>query len=204
MKTKRNEDEIFIRDVYLYTVKDFGDLKECFPELTNRGSNVAPLRLDDFLYAYYHINLFVIFAKRSNLLREHINIFENKYKAILDPLKLTQKKFINYLFENDFSENLMEIEIEREDLYDFFDTDFFIGSCINYTSTYKKILNDEEINIKFLKMQPLNSKFTISLINSNLIHFSNDIEKSEAIKLMDQFQLQVENYGGFNENNIDL
>jgi hypothetical protein len=199
---RMDNQEKFIKDVYIYKVCDKQQLQESIPEITSVDfkrddwRRIELLSQSDGIEAFLHFDLVWISVSNYRHLYDSVKKLEKYYENTLCPFKTTEKDFIDFLFKNDFSDNLMEIEIEREHIYDVFDRNLFVGSCINYTSTYKKIIDDEKVRIIYSKLQPCKSRTTLTLRGFNQIHFSKQLHKQDAIKILDILQNFITNYEG--------
>ncbi|MGG3872361.1 hypothetical protein [Brevibacillus laterosporus] len=204
--------EVFLKDVYIYKVSDKQQLQESIPEITSLDFKRDIWRRIEFLSkineieAFLHFDLVWISVSNSRHLNDKVKKLEEFCGNYLRPFKTTHKTFIDFLFKNDFSDNLMEIEIERENIYDIFDRNLFVGSCINYTSTYKKIIDDEKVRIVYSKLQPCNSRIPLTLRGNNLINFNKNIHFNDAIKILDILQDYISDYEGdfINENSSNI
>lgn len=127
------------------------------------------------------------------------DVFE--YSSLLEKVELTlgdyisridvtDKPFVDSIFKSNFSDNLLEINIDGDDLFEF-EEETFTGSFINKTFVYKDIITFKDIYIRYVKFQPLNLNVVLTLREPNIVQFSNYIDKEIHLKLVKSFSLYI-------------
>jgi len=124
---------------------------------------------------------------------EYFSILE-KMELILGDyisrIDVTNKLFVDSIFNSNFSDNLLEINIDGDDLFEF-EEETFTGSFINKTFVYKDIIAYKDIYIRYVKFQPLNLNVVLTLREPNIVQFSNYINKEMHLKLVRSFSLYI-------------
>ncbi|WP_433948899.1 hypothetical protein [Paenibacillus taichungensis] len=115
-------------------------------------------------------SIFWIILKDESQNNHHIEHFEvvHSLPDCLMPVQLTNKKLIEYFFEHEFSNNLLEMFIDGDDDYEYFDKFLIYGEGLNYSSEYKQALKIPEINFEYIKLQPKNSDSVLTFRNNHL------------------------------------
>lgn len=111
-----------------------------------------------------------------------INCFEHTFDTEITKYLVTSKDTIGKLFEENYSDNLLEISIDRDDFYEVLPNDIYYGSQLNYSSEFESIIRKEDIEITSYKLQPQHSNSTITFYKENLIEFSFYSDYSEIRK----------------------
>lgn len=104
--------------------------------------------------------------------------FERAFNKSILPVEITSKKFISYLFKENFSDNLLEIFFDGEDIYDF-ESDLLLGSRLNKTIEYNNIMRTNGVHFIYLKLQPKGCNHTLKLRYPNTIEFSNKMKETD-------------------------
>ncbi|MBN3525060.1 hypothetical protein [Paenibacillus apiarius] len=120
-----------------------------------------------------------ILLEGSEFNGENHTVLEELFCNSIRKCMVTDKKLVSSLFTEDFSDNLLEISIERHDYYEVLPNNFYYGSQLNYSSEYESIINEDGVEIMSFKLQPHNSDSTITFINENLIEFSQFSHETE-------------------------
>ncbi|EJR82307.1 hypothetical protein ACQKNT_27310 [Bacillus cereus] len=118
----------------------------------------------------------------------------NKFEECFRKFEITEKKFIDFLFEKEFSNNLMEIFVDGECIYDYFEEQFLYGTQLNLSKEYEKIIRKNDVQIIDIKLQPLNMDTTITLRNENIIEFSNKTNLKENLHIINILTKYIMNY----------
>ncbi|RUL47234.1 hypothetical protein [Lysinibacillus antri] len=100
---------------------------------------------------------------------------ESKLSKYISKIPVTNKYFVDSIFNSNFSDNLLEINIEGEDISEF-ETETFTGSFINKTFEYRNIIKFNNIYIRYIKFQPLKLNVALTLRFPNVIQFSDYID----------------------------
>ncbi|OCA86161.1 hypothetical protein [Bacillus sp. FJAT-27986] len=100
---------------------------------------------------------------------------ESTLSQYMSKIPITNKHFVESIFNSNFSDNLLEINIEGEDISEF-EAETFTGSFINKTFEYRSIINSRDIQIRYLKFQPLKLNAVLTLRFPNIIQFSDYID----------------------------
>ncbi|WP_456270912.1 hypothetical protein [Bacillus sp. JZ142] len=131
-------------------------------------------------------NLMWIFVENVFENLDFLEKIESKLSKYISKVSLTNKSFIQLIFNGGFSENLLEIKIEGRDISEF-DEDIFIGSFINKTFEFMDIINFKDIHIKYFKIQPIKTNAVLTLRYPNVIQFSDYIDLTTYQKLIMNF-----------------
>ncbi|MED2794123.1 hypothetical protein P4256_20765 [Bacillus wiedmannii] len=114
-------------------------------------------------------------VNKSGILSEW---FEEFFGKSILPVEITSKKLVSYLFNENFSDNLLEIFIDGEDIYDF-ESDLLLGSRLNKTIEYNNIMRTNGVHFIYLKLQPKGCNHTLKLRYPNMIEFSNKMKETD-------------------------
>ncbi|GEM_PF-4629284 len=147
------------------------------------------------LELYLFKNIFWIFAEDFEEYSILLLKIELNMKNLISKINITNKTFIDSIFKNGLSDNLLEISIDGDDLIEF-EEDTLVGSSINKTFEYKNIINFEDIQIKYLKLQPLKLNVVLTFRRPNIVNFSDYIIKNmliDLIKSVSQFIYETNN-----------
>ncbi|EPZ0458629.1 hypothetical protein [Bacillus sp. CD3-5] len=119
---------------------------------------------------------------------------ESNFEEYFEKFQLTEKKFIDFLFEKEFSDNLMEIFVDGECIYDYFEEQFLYGAQLNLSKEYEKVMREDDIQIIDIKLQPLNMDTIITLRNEHVIEFSNKANLKENLHIINILSKYIMNY----------
>ncbi|MBT2286833.1 hypothetical protein J7E78_25240 [Paenibacillus polymyxa] len=137
--------------------------------------------------------------------KTHNNQYEEHLKVVhslpdcLTPVQLTNKKMVQYFFEHDFSNNLMEMFIDGDDEYEYFDKLLIYGEGLNYSSEYKQALKIPEINFEYIKLQPKNSNSVVTFWNNNHLDVDGNASINDTLSVARSFNRYYQNYLKENE-----
>lgn len=118
-------------------------------------------------------------------------------KIILDiikPVNITDKKLIEFFFNCNFSDNLIEMYINGDEEYEFFEKQLINGEGLNYTFEFKKVLNIKSVSFEYIKLQPKFNNYVITLRNKNLLQFNKNLDIKEIFDFVEKFNSYYENY----------
>lgn len=132
-----------------------------------------------------------ILVKETGEFKVRLDYFENFLKDSIAPIEVTNKNFISYLFKENFSDNLLEILIDGEDIYDF-ESDFLFGSRLNKTIEYNNFIRTEGVYAVYLKLQPKGCNHSITLRNPNTIEFDKNMEMKDFNFLLIELSKKIE------------
>ncbi|ANN31172.1 hypothetical protein A9498_05585 [Bacillus thuringiensis serovar coreanensis] len=132
-----------------------------------------------------------IFVKEAGKFEELLDCFENIFKQSILPVEITSKKFVSYLFNEKFSDNLLEAFIDGEDIYDF-ESDLLLGSRLNRTIEYNNILRTDGVYFIYLKLQPKGCNHTLTLRYPNTIEFSGKMENIDFNFILIELAKKIE------------
>lgn len=174
-------------DVYKY----LQTLSKINPQSEEEDDYLSNVKVEEDCSLYFNDRLLWICESRSQepCLKKIKNI-EN----CLEKFEVTTKEFINFLFDKDFSDNLMEIFIAGEYIYDYFDDQFLYGSQLNLSREYEKIIENQDIQILDVKLQPLSISSSVTLCNDNVVEFSNKNNTAENAQVIRNLTNYVMNY----------
>lgn len=119
-----------------------------------------------------------IFGEEVGKFERLFDCFERAFNKSILPVEITSKKFISYLFKENFSDNLLEIFFDGEDIYDF-ESDLLLGSRLNKTIEYNNIMRTNGVHFIYLKLQPKGCNHTLKLRYPNTIEFSNKMKETD-------------------------
>ncbi|MGC2881524.1 hypothetical protein [Bacillus subtilis] len=122
----------------------------------------------------------------TNLLEK----IESKLNEYMSKICVTNKYFVDSIFNSNFSNNLLEINIEGEDISEF-EAETFTGSFINKTFEYRNIINLSDIHIRYLKFQPFKLNAVLTLRFPNIIQFSDYINFKMYQNLIKSFSTYI-------------
>ncbi|MDL1163819.1 hypothetical protein P0100_22710 [Yersinia pestis] len=167
--------------VYTFTTAEYENVNSFIGEFSKRTHyqidmlDVSHLDLKETNMGIYITakNLVWVFFDEELLSSEHRHIrIDELFRSKMKKYMVTNKRLLNTLFTEDFSDNLLEISIDRNDYYEILPNNLYYGSQLNYSSEYESIINEDDIEIMSFKLQPQYSNFTITFFNENLIEFS--------------------------------
>ncbi len=143
--------------------------------------------------------LWVFLEKNDNftLLKTNIEIiFENS----IAPIEVTNKLFINFLFNENYSDNLLDVTIEGRDFLDNLESESYSGSFINDRYIYEEIMNLSNVEIIHAKFQPTNFNAMVTFRFPNIIEFNQHIKLEVLTELIISLSNQIRKYAKQQEN----
>lgn len=124
-------------------------------------------------------------------LKENIEkVFENA----ICPIKVTNKRFIKFLFKEKYSENLMDVTIEGLDFLDNLESESYSGSFLNDSDIYDEIMNLNHVEIIHAKFQPSNFNAMVTFRYPNIIEFNKHIKSNVQTELITSLSNQIRKY----------
>lgn len=139
---------------------------------------------------YITNNLMWVFADDVFEYTHLLKKFELKLSNYISKIHVTNKYFVDSIFNSKFSNNLLEINIEGKDIFEF-EAETFTGSFINKTFEYRDIINFSDIHIRYLKFQPQKLNAVLTLKYPNVVQFSNYIDYKMYQKLIKSFSAYI-------------
>lgn len=118
----------------------------------------------------------------STLLEKIEETMINSVENIL----VTNKSILNEIFKSRFSDNLIEVNIGGDDLYEF-EESLLVGTYINKSDIYLKLFQDKNIFIHYLKIQPYNIDTVVTMRMPNKIEFEKVINRKDLSYLIISF-----------------
>lgn len=130
-------------------------------------------------------NLLWVFFRNKNNAEKTTSTIEKYFSEVVNSIKVTDKKFIEYLLINGFSDNLLEITVVHDGYYDFIESTNIYGSQVNYSTAYEQIINS---NCKIISycLQPLDETSVITFRDENSVEFSKHMKLSQIIRIIDK------------------
>lgn len=185
--------DCFLREGLLFNLKDQNNL-----EITKRIKRYDDANFFEGTTPMVLIllkNYIWVLGNNKNLLKKEIHKLEMELdlEESFHPVDLTEKKFISYLFESQFSDNLIECYLEGEtEKYDYFESDLLYGSNINESFEFSKIIELEDVTFFYVKIQPKDKNEIITLTRKNIIKFDKNINnkqiKDVLVKITDLYE----------------
>ncbi|MEF7660154.1 hypothetical protein [Bacillus thuringiensis] len=184
-----------IASLYLYNNKGFLDFLQELPSIDIRMSQESRF-LNNIIVAedslvFYNEKLLWMCSR--DLKQTHLGDI-GKFEEYFKRFEITKKEFVNFLFEKEFSDNLMEMFIDGEYIYDYFEDQLIYGTQLNFSQEYEKIIRNDDIKIIDAKMQPLNISSSITLRNENIIEFNNKNNVNENVYILYIISKYIMNY----------
>lgn len=112
---------------------------------------------------------------------------------LLLPVILTDKKFLNFLFESNFSDNLLELHLGG-DIDDKFDSMNLYGSSINNSYEFYKLMEYDEVTVTFAKLQRLHKDEVLTLSHHNNCKFSKHMKKDQIYEALSGLSEKILQY----------
>ncbi|MCY7674921.1 hypothetical protein [Bacillus safensis] len=128
--------------------------------------------------------------KYSYLKRNIENVFENS----ISPIKVTNKRFIDFLIKGNFSDNLMDLTIEGLTFLDDLESESYSGSFINDSDIYEEIINLNHLEIVHVKFQPLNFNAVVTFRYPNIIGFNQHIRYEILFEIIISLSNQIRKF----------
>ncbi|AIQ21482.1 hypothetical protein NSQ90_00505 [Paenibacillus sp. FSL H7-0737] len=129
----------------------------------------------------------------NNQYEEHLKVVDSLPDCLM-PVQLTNKKMVQYFFEHDFSNNLLEMFIDGDDEYEYFDKLLIYGEGLNYSSEYKQALKIPEVNFEYIKLQPKNSNSVVTFWNNNHLDVDGNASINDTLSVARSFNRYFQNY----------
>ncbi|MGD6844700.1 hypothetical protein ACQCVH_19580 [Bacillus infantis] len=145
---------------------------------------------NDHIQIYIINNLMWMFVEDVFEYAPLLKKVESKLSKYISKIHVTNKYFVDSIFNSNFSNNLLEINIEGEDISEF-EAETFTGSFINKTFEYRNIINFSDIHIRYLKFQPLKLNAVLTLRFPNVIQFSDYIDFKMYQNLIKSFSIYI-------------
>jgi len=140
------------------------------------------------LQIYLSNNLIWFFADDIYEYSQIFKEIELEFKSYINKVDVTDKVFVQSIFDSGFSDNLLEVNIDGDDLLEF-EEETLTGCFINKSFEYGKIIEYKDINIRYLKIQPYKINVVLTLRRPNIVEFSNHIDRDNHLKLIKDFSL---------------
>lgn len=137
--------------------------------------------------------LWMFLHKNENLLYLKTNI-EKAFGNSISPINVTDKRFINFIFKENFSNNLMDVTIENLNFLDDLDSESYSGSFINNSDIYDDIMNLNHLEIIHVKFQPVNFNAMVTLRQPNIIQFNQYIRLEVLYELINSLSNQIRKF----------
>ncbi|MCY9136277.1 hypothetical protein MOE66_16680, partial [Bacillus atrophaeus] len=156
-----NTNDSIFYEAMLYAFKDQDNFWKSFRRVIDEievsegiyfNINILDKEIQNSLYSFRvdknngHIQIYIT----NNLMWmfvedvfEYTNLLgkiESKLSKYMSKICVTNKYFVDSIFNSNFSNNLLEINIEGEDISEF-EAETFTGSFINKTFEYRNIIN---------------------------------------------------------------
>ncbi|MCY8076773.1 hypothetical protein [Bacillus haynesii] len=146
--------------------------------------------IENDIQIYFSNNLLWFFVNDIYECSQILKKIELELKKYISKIYVTDKFFIQSVFRNKFSDNLLEINVGGEDLLEF-EEETLTGSFINKSFVYRDVMEFKDIHIRYVKLQPLNLNAVLSLRYPNIVEFSDYIDGKMHLKLIKDFSLHV-------------
>ncbi|MEB4870177.1 hypothetical protein P8831_15735 [Priestia megaterium] len=134
-----------------------------------------------------------IFVKDIEKNEKFLIYIEEYFNKVIDKVNVTEKVFIESLFINEFSDNLLEITVDDENSHEFLAKDSIYGSQINYSHEYEQIIVNN-LTIFSYTLQPTTGKNVITFLDRNTIEFSKHMKLTEMINSVKLLSNHYYNY----------
>ncbi|HFK1530773.1 hypothetical protein CN646_15945 [Bacillus wiedmannii] len=135
-----------------------------------------------------------IFLKKNDKFSNLKTNIEMAFEDSLSPIKITDKLFIDFLFKEKFSDNLIDMTIHGLNFLDNLESESYSGSFINDSEIYEEILNLDHLEIIHVKFQPLNFNAMVTFRYPNIIEFNQHINLDVIIELIISLSNQIRKY----------
>ncbi|AUO12209.1 hypothetical protein [Priestia megaterium] len=155
-------------------------LQSHLESLAKEDSDSKYLKKSNSIYLLLTDKLLWIFIEDIDKNENILTYIEECFNEVIYKVNVTDKKFIESLFINEFSDNLLEITVDDENFYEFLTTDSIYGSQINYSHEYEQII-DNNLTIFSYTLQPISGKNVITFWYENAIEFSKHMKLTEMI-----------------------
>lgn len=171
LNTKKYDITLFKNELSLQNYFETLNKEEFVSKYLEKVSSIHFLLIDKLLW---------IFVQDIDKTEDILADIEQYFDKAIDKVHVTNKNFIESLFINEFSDNLLEITVDDEDYYDFLTSDSIYGSQLNYSHEYEQII-DNNLTIFSYKLQPSTGKNVITFGYENIIEFSKHMKLTEMI-----------------------
>lgn len=112
-------------------------------------------------------------------------IIKRYFNKAVSSIRITNKEFLESLFIDGFSDNLLEIHVAHDEYDDFIELTSVYGSQVNYSSEYEQIINND-LKITSYSLQPMNETNVITFRDENSIEFSKHMGLTEIIRIINK------------------
>jgi hypothetical protein len=184
---------LFNKFIEIYDLRKFKKTEFVLPfnnqfEISQKKNNL--INSKNSIHIFYNseiqfifgMNIFCFFTKPIYEENCKVGGIDNGLLKFLHKVNLTEKK--NLLkFIDVVTYNIMEITLEQEGYFDYFDSNFLYGSRLQLSLDFETIMEAAELNIEHIKFQ-LFENSTVNIRNENQVEFSNNISENEKIKFI--------------------